>query len=78
MSQTKDPLTMYRAFREAMVQWTAENRGRFVVPGIEYWPEGVDSRKEAHRHYGEQYADEVIECFENQLADQLASEMEDA
>jgi hypothetical protein len=60
-----DPLFLYQTFQQAVAEWMAEHSGRFVIPGCEYWPDGVNSRKQAKEHYSEQAAAEIIAAWED-------------
>jgi hypothetical protein len=64
----EDPLLRYMAFRQAVCDWFEENANRFVVPGIEHWPEDVENKPEAVEHYGEAAADDIIDRMEDVLA----------
>ena len=69
-----DPLRLYTAFREAMIEWVDENAFRFVRPSREHWPEGVKSRKEASEYYGGKAADEIIENMDEILVERAERE----
>lgn len=74
MTDPHDPLLLYSTFQEAVREWMKENHFRFVVPSIECWPEGVDSREEARDHYSEEAATEIIENWERIYNEEVSEE----
>lgn len=69
-SEVDDPLRLYQTFQEAIAQWMDENSNRFVIPGMEYWPEGVDTHEEALEHYSEKAALDIVPEWEDRYYDE--------
>ena len=64
-----DPLRLYRTFRQVVEDWMVMYQFRFVIPGWEHWPDGVESRQDAHAYYSEQATNQLISLWERRYTE---------